>query len=134
MKKIGKSKALTWSNLFFLAPLILAIKYNLYWYVIVLFLVFIISYKFHFSEEDEELYFLDVVFSLVLMFFNFILLFMGHWILPYSVFAVICAIIALCFYCGRLKNDYGPSHSMWHIFSAGVCLFSLLTFIEYLKL
>jgi len=129
MEKIKNSKALELSNLFFFIPLIVSLRYNLYWYAFVLFLVFVISFKFHFSEEFEDLYYLDVLFSVFLMFFNVILLFMGHWTLPYSAFAVICAIIAISFYFQRLENDYGFNHSMWHIFSAGVCTFCLLTFI-----
>ena len=95
MKKIYQHEFLKWSNLFFLIPLIVATFSELYWYAVILLVVFIVSYDFHFFSEAKEVYYLDVIFSSILMLSNFILLFMGHLLLPYSVLAVLCALIAL---------------------------------------
>ena len=130
MKKIYQSEFLKYSNLFFLIPLIIALFSGIYWYTIVLLVVFIVSYDFHFFSEAKEVYYLDVIFSSILMLSNFILLFMGHLILPYSVLAIICALIALFFYFRRSKHDYYFNHSLWHIFSSGVCIFCLITFLS----
>ena len=132
MKKIFQYEALRWSNLFFLIPLIVAVVYGLYWYVIILLVVFIVSYDFHFFREAKELYYLDVIFSSILMISNFILLFMGHLVLPFSFIAIVFALIAIFFYFRRSKHDYYINHSLWHVFSSGVCLFCLLTFLSFI--
>lgn len=129
MKKIYQNEFLKWSNLFFLVPLIMAILFGVYWYAIILMVVFIVSYDFHFFNEAREVYYLDVIFSSILMLSNFILLFKGKLALPYSLLAVFSAMIALLFYFRRSKGDYYFNHSLWHFFSAGVCIFCLLTFI-----
>lgn len=122
---------LKWSNLFFLIPLILSVSYSIYWYAIILLVVFIVSFDFHFFNEAKEVYYLDVTFSSILMVSNFILLFKGNWLLPYSFISIIFALIALFFYFRRSKHDYFFNHSLWHVFSAGVCFTCLITFISY---
>jgi len=119
---------LKWSNGFFLLPFFLALSLNLYWYALIVLVVTIVSYDFHFFSEASEVYYLDVFFSSLLMLSNFLLLFMGYWQLPYSALAVIFALTALYFYFKKSKRDYFWNHSLWHIFSAGVCIFCLLTF------
>ncbi len=130
MKKIYQGEFLKWSNIFFLIPLALAVFNNLYWYAMVLLVVFIISYDFHFFNQAKDLYYLDVIFSSILMLSNFILLFKGHLLLPYCALAILCALIALFFYFRRAKRDYYLNHSLWHVFSAGVCIFCLMTFLS----
>ncbi len=131
MKKIHKNQVLKWSNLFFLIPLIIAINYNIHWYAIILLLVFIISLDYHFFNEAKSIYYLDVVFSTILIISNLILLFRGNWILPYSLIAVLFAMNALYFYSKKSKSVYYYNHSLWHIFSAGVCIFCLITFLSF---
>ena len=128
MKKY-KKEILRWSNLFFLIPLTIALIYNIYWYAIVLLALFIVSFDFHFFKEAKEVYYLDVIFSSLLMFSNFVLLFSSHWELPFSAIAITFALVALFFYFQRSEQNYYFSHSLWHIFSAGVCIFCLLTLI-----
>jgi len=130
MKKIFKKDFLKWSNLFFLIPAIVSLVYNLYWYSIVVLVVFVVSYDFHFFSEAKSVYYLDVLFSSILMISNCILLFSGHLTLPYSILALLSATIALFFYFRRSKHDYFINHSLWHIFSALVCIFCLMTFLS----
>ncbi len=127
-----KNKFLKWSNIFFLVPLIVAIYFNIYWYAIILFVVFIVSYDFHFFNEAKEVYYLDVTFSSILMLSNVILLLGGHFFPPYGILAILCVFLALLFYFRRSKHDYYFNHSLWHVFSAGVCLFCLMTFLSVL--
>ncbi len=122
-----------WSNLFFLIPLAFAISYNVYWYSVIIGLTFIISSYFHFHHE-KRIAVIDVTSSTTLMLANFILLFNGHWVLPYSVIAIICAIIALGFYFRQDKGGYNVYHGMWHIFSAGVSFFCVATFLSFIHL
>lgn len=128
MKKIYKHEALKWSNVFFLVPVVFAITNGLYLYVVILSALFIVSFDFHLFNEAKAVYFLDVIFSIFLMISNFVLLFLGHWSLPYSIIAVVSALIALIFYFRRSKYNYYINHSLWHLFSSIVCLSCLLAF------
>ncbi len=124
-----------WSNIFFIIPLAFAISYEVWWYSIVMGIVFIISTLFHFKEEEKGgLEYVDVTSSTGLMLSNLILLFKGHWILPYSVVAIICAVIALTFYARQFKYGYDLNHGIWHIFSAAVSFFSVATFLNFMGL
>lgn len=118
-----------WSNLFFLIPLALAASAGLYLYTAVIAAVFVLSLAFHLHEENKILYYWDMFFSGLLMFANFLLLFISRWALPWSAFAVICAGAAIFLLKGRPETDENKSHALWHIFSAGVCLFCLLGLI-----
>jgi hypothetical protein len=122
-----------WSNLFFLIPFALATSYKVWWYSVVIGAVFIISTTFHFYRE-KKFVFIDVISSTTLMASNFILLFSGHWILPYSLTAVVFAIIALFFYFRQSKRNYNLNHGLWHIFSAGVSFFCLATLLNFMNL
>lgn len=124
-----------WSNLFFLIPLAFAISYTINWYSIIIGLVFVISSYFHFYNE-KRIEYIDIVSSTTLMLSNLILLFRGHWATPYSVFAIICALIALSFYFYQYKGSrsYGFYHGWWHIFSAGVSFFCIATYLSFVGL
>jgi len=132
MKKLYKHEALEWSNLFFLIPFIISISYGIYWYSIIIIIVFIISFDFHKFYEAKEVYYLDTMFSSFLMISNLYLLFKGHLALPYSILAILCAFCALLFYLRKSKSNYYFNHSLWHIFSAGVCIFCLITFLTFI--
>ncbi len=122
-----------WSNIFFLVPLVFAIAYNVFWYAIIQGLVFIISSYFHFHHE-KRIEYIDVTSSTSLMLANFILLFKGHWILPYSITAIVFAITAIFFYSRQFKHGYNFNHGLWHIFSAGVSFFCVATFLHFTNL
>ncbi len=131
MSPIDKNQILKWSNLFFLIPLVVAIAYDVRWYAVVVLAVFIISFDFHFFYEAKEVYYLDVIFSIFLMVSNLFLIFEGHWKFPYSIIALICAMVALFFYLKSSEENYYLNHSLWHFFSAGVSLLCLVTFLLY---
>jgi len=120
-----------WSNVFFLIPLAMALWYHIIWYSIIIGLVFIISSYFHFKSE-KRLEKVDVTSSTTLMVANFVLLFLGHWNLPYSIIAIVCAVIALSFYARQFRYGYNFNHGMWHLFSAGVSSFCLVTFLHFI--
>jgi len=118
-----------WSNLFFLVPLLIAAYLGLNLYVAVVGITFLISLLYHMREEDKLLYYADVLFSGILMLANFLLLFMSGWRLPWSAGAVIFAALAIWSYTSKFKKGDSFRHSLWHIFSAGVSLFCLLSVI-----
>jgi hypothetical protein len=41
---------------------------------------------------------------------NFILLFKGHWVLPYSITAIGFAVVALFFYYRQFRHGYNESY------------------------
>jgi hypothetical protein len=126
---MGKVRQLKfWSNIFFLIPFAFAVSYEVWWYSVIIGIVFIISSYFHFNEE-KKLEYVDVASSTTLMASNFILLFKGYWVLPYSMIAIGCAIIAIFFYFRQFKHGYDLNHGLWHIFSAGVSFFCVATFL-----
>ena len=129
MKSISQIKF--WSNIFFLVPLAVALWYHIIWYSIIIGLVFVISSYFHFKNE-KKLEYVDVTSSSTLMVANVVLLFLGHWMLPYSVIAIGCAVLALIFYARQFKYEYNFNHGIWHLFSAGVCLFCLFTLLAFM--
>ncbi len=59
---------------------------------------------------------------------TFYLINMGNWKLPFSGIAVIVAMLALTVYYLQFKSNRIFRHNIWHILSAGICYFSILTF------
>jgi hypothetical protein len=116
-----------WSNTFFLIPLGVALSYELYWYSVVLGCMCVVSFLFHFYNE-QKFEKLDVVLSILLMMANIVLLTLSDFSLPYSIYAVVTAILALSiyFYQKRTSKKYPLYHSAWHILSALTCLFCVL--------
>jgi uncharacterized membrane protein len=108
---------------------VFALANGVYWYAVICLALFMVSFDFHFFREAKEVYYLDVIFSSLLILSNFFLLFEGHWKLPFSAISIIFALIALFFYFLKSKRNYYMNHSLWHIFSAGICIFCLVTFI-----
>lgn len=133
MNKVRQAKF--WSNIFFLAPLALAASYELWWYSVVMSTVFIISTLFHFREEEKDtLEYIDIATATGLILSNLVLLFKGHWTIPYSIFATVCAVIALIFYARQFKHGYDLNHGFWHVFSAAVSFFSVATLLAFMEL
>ncbi len=118
----------SWSNLFFLVPLVISLKHHIYWYAIVIGLVFIVSSIFHLRNEKNFAY-ADVVGAYVLMIANLLLLFKGDWVFPYGIGAFISAVIALWFFYRQNKHGYNFNHGMWHIFSAATSFLSVVAYI-----
>jgi len=124
-----KTKVLNWSNILFLLPFALAINYGLYIYALIIGLVLIVSFFFHFKNEPAQLYLLDVLLSIALMISNLVLLFKGYFATPYSIIALTSVFIALIFFFRERRHSYNWNHSLWHIFSAIGSTFCLLTFL-----
>ncbi len=133
MKKIYQNESLEWSNIFFLIPLFISIFYGLYLYSVIIFIVFIVSFDFHFFNQAKQVYYLDITFSSILMLSNLTLLILGHLLFPYYILAIISALTALYLYFKENKENYYLNHSLWHFFSAIVCIFCLLTYISYIQ-
>lgn len=115
-----------YSNILFLVPLYASIVYGIFWYVIIIGSVLIFSIIFHYFNETKFKS-IDTISSLTLILSNFVLLFQGNLALPYSLVAILSAIVAILFYIRQSKYGYDFNHGMWHTFSALTCYYSILT-------
>lgn len=119
----------TWSNLFFLIPFIVSIKYEILYYSLILGSTILISSVFHYSNSFKYRY-PDVIISLILIISNFYLINAGSWKFPFSLIAIFIAIMAILIYYLQFKRDRVFYHNIWHMLSAAICYFSILTFLN----
>lgn len=111
----------------FLLPLLFAVFYKVALYIPIIATVFVISSIYHYSNE-KVLVDIDMAFALLLIFANFILLFIGGILSPFAISALTLAILAGYFYFRQQKHGYDLNHGLFHIFSALISIFSILTF------
>ena len=116
-----------WSNFLFLLPLLFAVFYKVALYIPIIGTVFIISSIYHYSNE-KILVTIDMAFALLLIFANFVLLFMGGILSPFALSALTLALLAGYFYFRQTKHGYDLNHGLFHVFSALISIFSILTF------
>jgi hypothetical protein len=116
-----------WSNMLFVLPLMFAVFYNLAWYVPIIGIVLIISSIYHYSNEKILIH-TDHAFALLLIAANFFLLLSGKYLSLFSFSAVMLALLAGYFYFRQAKHGYDLNHGLFHIFSALISIFSILTF------
>lgn len=117
----------TWSNLFFLIPLTMSLKFGIVYYSYILGAMILISSLFHYSD-NFKLRYPDIFISSILIISNFYLIIMGNWKLPFSLFAILIAVLAVLVYCLQFRSRRILLHNIWHILSAAICYFSILTF------
>lgn len=113
------------SHIFFLLPLILALYLDIRIYVLVISLMLIFSLLYHGIRKYDFSIF-DRFFASLLIFSNIILCVLGNFALPH--FLMVCILIPVSFYFWFQKTSYTWNHSLWHITSAYICIFSILTF------
>lgn len=127
--RIQSTKFKTWSNIFFLFPFILSLQFQIFTYSLIIGVMIILSLLFHYSDEKKYFY-RDCFISILLMVSNFVLLISGEWQAPYSIIALSSAVLAIYFYIRQYKKGYNFNHGMWHVLSAIVCYYSILTFLK----
>lgn len=113
------------SHVFFLLPLVLALFLDIKTYVLVISLMLIFSLLYH-GVRKYDFSIFDKFFANLLIFSNIVLCILGHFALPY--FLIVCILIPISFYFWLQKTRYSWNHSLWHIVSAYICIFSILTF------
>lgn len=123
-----KARFAVWSILFFLVPWTLA------WYAgivplgIVLTIVIGLSFMNHLRKE-KILMKLDAAFAWILMFLQLALCVLGRFAMPYFLFVLVLAPIAIRFYYRRSREGVDYNHGLWHLFSAAVSVFCQLTYL-----
>jgi len=121
-----------WSNLFFLVALVLALKWMIIWYAVLLIFVFIFSCLYHYSGEKHWGN-IDVSFALCLIVANFALMGMAR-LNPFEWVGVcLCfAMLAGVFYFRQFKHGYNLNHGFYHITSAIICVLCLFIYHTHL--
>jgi|SRR3989338_9610772 len=116
------------SILAFLIPLFVAF-YNKIWITAITLLgVTIFSFLYHYHDQ-KRYYFYDNFFAWVLIASNFYICYLGNFSFPYFLFVVVLVFTALYQYFYLQNKDFLLWHSFWHITSAMITLFSILTYL-----
>jgi len=113
------------SHLFFLIPLLLSTYIQIYWYMFVISIMLIFSFLYH-GTKEKLFSQIDRVCAISLIVSNVVLCLLGAlWSVH---FLLVCVLIPTSFYFLFKKDRYYWNHSLWHIVSAYICVFSLLTY------
>lgn len=115
------------SNLFFVAPLLIAFQQNILWYVPIISLVTIFSFLYHFAPSVHLFELLDRVFAIALIASNLFLCVTGNH--HVSSLVLVALLIPVSFFFLYRKGNYTYNHSMWHLVSAYICTFSILSYL-----
>jgi hypothetical protein len=113
------------SQLFFFLPLTLSIIFQMYTYAVIIFIALVFSFLYH-GVKKYNFYHYDKTSAQILILSNVVLCILGHFVFPY--FLIVCLLIPISFYYFSKKNNYIWNHSLWHVVSAYICTFSILTF------
>lgn len=120
-------KMLVWSNLCFVLPLALAVRWSVYWYILIVAASLLFSILYHYSDERAYKK-IDVAGAAVLITANLILLFLGRGApILLIASAVFFAATALSVYAMQ-RRRYKLFHSLYHVLSAAVCTLCLIVY------
>ena len=124
-----KKSLLVWSSLIFTLPLALAAYFRIWLTAAALIAVIITSLLYH-RSQGKKFQRLDALFARLLIVSNLWICYLGHFVFPY--FAIVLALILAdsYFYFREERMNYPLGHSLWHLFSALITVFSILTFIK----
>jgi hypothetical protein len=125
--KVGQLKTL--STLFFLAPLLLAIYFRIWISALLLVGVIFASFKYHLANE-KKFSKIDRLHAWLLIASNLVICYLGKFKLPFFAIALLLVVLSFYFYIQENKNQkYDINHSLWHISSSLITVFSILTFV-----
>jgi len=117
-----------WSNIAFLAPLIVALSFGLY-EMAFLILSTIAASVAHHTKGNKKLKTADRLVAYTLIGANLYLLYLFEFAYPYFTSALVFAAIAFHFYFRDEEKNQDFDHSMWHLSSAVVTLMCLMGYI-----
>jgi hypothetical protein len=116
-----------WSNVFYFAPLLLAIYYHLVFVMFSLAFITLFSFAFH-ATDEREFVISDWVAAGILIFFNICLWYLGGMKPIFSALIILLGILALSIrYLFERGNRGGIAHGIWHMTAAivtTVCVFA----------
>ena len=117
-----------WSNLLFLLPLGMAVYFRIWLSAVILCAVLISSFVYHLSRQ-KKLAHTDALLAKVLILSNVWICYLGRFSLPWFAATLILAGLALYFYFCEQNKNYILWHGLWHLSSALITVFSILTFL-----
>jgi len=129
-----------WSNIFYLLPLWIALEFGAVFLSVLIALVFVASASYHFWSESDRgiLLRVDQFFGGILALTNAGLVAFGGFTPPYFYFVLGYGAVSALFFSIQKEEwgkwisgdmlPYAVSHSLWHLFSSAVVVFSILTF------
>lgn len=124
-----------WTNVFLLAPLLVAGVFGLWWVMVLLILLFVVSTIYHFLLFHKKTKYLkvfmvaDIFFASTLMFTDLSLVLSSREYNPFFLAALITLIISLAVYQKQAADEYELYHGAWHFLAALGTLFSQFAFI-----
>src|SRR3989344_823726 len=125
---MSHNKPLVWSSSFFLLPLALAFYFQVWPSAVILIALIVVSLAYHKSKE-KKFFSIDALLARILIIFNLLICYLGNFAMPYFAVVLILIVLALYFYFYKQRDDYPLGHGFWHLFSALITVFSILTFI-----
>ncbi len=118
----------TWSNFFYLVPLLAAGYYGLWLVVAAMLALFICSLAFHLSRETRFV-FADIFAAIVVIIFGLWLLYLGGFQALYAATVGVLALIGLYIRYGFERGDRGGTyHGLWHLVAASAILTCVLSY------
>ena len=126
-KKAPLRTFLMWSNLFYVAPLVVALYYGLYVTAYLSLCVVFFGIIFHLYKEKKFLL-PDRVSALLLIGTNLVLCYLGHFAFPYFYIALLFVFLAVFYdFYPTTKKDFDLNHGLWHLYGALITVFCILT-------
>src|SRR3989344_9433996 len=120
----------TWSNLFYLVPLLAAGYFGLWWVAAAVLTLFVFSLAFHLSHE-RRFVLADIFAATVVMISGLWLLYLSHFDPIYTSAVAVLVIVALYIRYRLEKGDRGGFyHGLWHMVAASAILTCILSFIK----
>lgn len=131
-KKINKNELLkfkTWSTFVYLVPFFIALHYQIWITVIPLGLLTLVCLEYHFSKE-KKFGILDHFLAWTVILTNTIICYLGGFSMPFFGITIACVVISVVIYTNFTeKKHYNTMHGIWHIASALITVFSILTYV-----
>jgi hypothetical protein len=109
-----------WSNVFFLIPLFYAVYLNFILYAVLILLVSVFSFAYHFSKE-KKYKIPDKIFAYILIIYNIYTIYLSGFKQPYFTLALGLAAFGIYMLFNRNKDDYE-----WHIASSAITMMCIL--------
>lgn len=130
MKIENKKTTVLWSHLFFMVPLVIALRHHLYLYSLVIVSVIVTSFFYHLRPRSQR-HILDRITALTLISSNFVLFIITSIYSLYFVAAILFAVIAFYYFFKAKNHKHYLYHTYWHLYSAAITVCSVVGYLKY---
>lgn len=130
MKIKNKKSTVLWSHIFFLVPLAIAIKYQLFLYSLVIASVLLTSFFYHLRPRSNW-HMLDRIAAITLIFSNFALFLLTTLYSFYFVVALVFVVVAFYYFFKATSHKHYLYHAYWHLCSAIITICAVVGYLRY---